>query len=279
MYPAHQEKLKKVLEVAVRLSPKKQDVYIAQVCEGDKEMLRQIKFLLHKKTPRIQYSKTKYQRGAIEQKALIYLLMGLILVFVASVLVVLAVWHFSNGTTTKDSTSQTPVTNQQKAETPKKSINFNYGFDLVRAKSKASDGETIVRTSDKHNFHNEDKFRVRFTSKSNGFLYLLNEGDVFSPIGYYAVKENEEILTDWLFLDDKTGVENFWFVFSENKIQEIEIYRSEEIIPKTETAVIRNFIAQHIAMNLSENEDEKKENIVVSATGNIIAYKAALWHK
>ncbi len=93
--------------------------------------------------------------------------------------------------------------------------------------------EQGVTVSPADTFHGGAKFRVRLTSSSAGFLYLVNEGlgdnghtrlYVLMPRTHEAASTdaNKERLTDTLVFDQNPGVERMWVVWSEQPVRSLE---------------------------------------------------------
>jgi len=123
---------------------------------------------------------------------------------------------------------------------PEPSKNFRYWLMVQRV----VDGKEYQPPSKSNGdaiFESSDKFQLNVSTTESGYLYIFNEGPPepgaasFKMIypnratnnGSASVGANQTVQSDWISFRGPAGAENFWIVWSESPVSELEFARNK----------------------------------------------------
>jgi serine/threonine protein kinase len=118
--------------------------------------------------------------------------------------------------------------------------NFRYWL-MVQKMHDGKEQEAPVKSNGEETFKSGDKFQLNVSTTKSGYLYVFNEGPAelgatsFKIIypnsatnnGSASVGANQTIQSEWITFRGPAGAENFWIVWSESPVSELESARNE----------------------------------------------------
>lgn len=149
-------------------------------------------------------------------------------------------------------------------------------------------------------FENGYRFQMRLTASEKGFLYLFNEGlndkseKVFQIIfptpltrnGSAEIGAKQKIETGWNEFDGKAGTENFWIIWSKEKIDIIEKVRENAFLSdigavtdKVLEGNLREFIEENKKNVTKTTKDVERKLSVIDFDGDAVAHLLQLEHR
>jgi serine/threonine protein kinase len=144
------------------------------------------------------------------------------------------------------------------------------------------------------------KFRLRFVSSQDGYLYLLNEGlasdggenyRIIFPIssinqGSARITANKPLVTGWYVFAERAGIEKLWVVWTALAAQPLEMIK-DKANPVDQGVVsdtawrdsTREWLARHAAGEVATVRDDGARQTIVKGRGDVLAGLIKLEHR
>ena len=182
---------------------------------------------------------------------------------------------------------------------PQSARALNYSL-LVQKMRDGKKFQEPFESSGQEIFENGYQFQMRLTPSENGFLYLFNEGlndkgeKIFQIIfptplskgGSALVGAKQKIKTGWNQFGGKAGTENFWIIWSREKLESIEKVRenafssdSGAVTDKVLERKLREFLEENKKSETKTTKDVEKKLSVIEFGGDSVAYLLQLEHR
>jgi serine/threonine protein kinase len=181
------------------------------------------------------------------------------------------------------------------ASSPHRTLNYSLTIQKMRDGLPSQDpfespGQATVE--------NGDKVRLNVSSRQAGYLYVFNEWPpqknriAFSIIyptpatsGGSRLEQNQSMQTNWNTLSGPPGTEQFWIIWSEKEVKELEIARyyalksDEGAITGDAATDLRTFLSEHATTEPVTNKDPARPRTIVRADGDLLVKRLQVEHR
>jgi len=174
---------------------------------------------------------------------------------------------------------------------------FTYWLTVQKMRDNKEYGQPF-QSSGQEIFESGDKFRFNVNSPDPGYLYLFNEGppttDGISFTLIYptpetssaAVGANQSISTNWNTFAGQPGTENFWIVWADTPVHELESAKTQALsrpngaLAEQDRIAVREYLkTMQSEVKLKTARDRVSRMITVRGSGKVLVRLAELEHR
>jgi hypothetical protein len=150
-----------------------------------------------------------------------------------------------------------------------------------------------VKSNGDEIFASGDKFQLNVSTTESGYLYIFNEGPLepgtasFKMIypdratnnGSASVGANQTVQCDWITFRGPAGAENFWIVWSDSPVRELELAPQQGFVGNYLVSVKEFLKALEAKVNSRTSHYSETQVAIVRGKTDILVALAQFKHR